>query len=1365
MKYIYPFQSLFLLLFICSLSASGQTAKYFTTENGLSNSLINKIYQDRNGFIWIATEWGLNKFDSNKFTVYNHLSGNHHSLTDNYARTIFEDSRGRIFVGLFNALMLFNAQTNTFSEIKVLNENQQVIHPNVTSLVELNDGSLLVGTSGDGIFIIPKGDVLARYFPVLSKKLSSNVITTFFKDRKNNIWIAAEMGGLYVYHPNSGKPELITGNNNFLGDNVTSLCEDKAGTIFIGTYNRGLFVYSHTDGQMKAVSGSGRLLITSLLDNYLDEILIGTDGQGVKVYDKKNNSVRDCMLNTFPYEISRAKVHSIIEDRDHNLWLGLFQKGIVFVPSQTNHFKYWGLKQNTNNPIGVGCVLSVSKLHNGNTIVAVDNEGIYIVDKKGKQLAHYTHSGIPSSVSNINLATFEDREHTLWLGSYTSGLCRLNVQTGECTYIPALQNKKVFYITEDKDGCLLVATYGAGFYRINNKTGEIRQFASSQKKDAAIHSNELPNNWINVLLSDRDGFIWIGHLKGLSCYDLKKKTYLNFGNVNNLLPHTVVISLMEARDGAIWVGTTDGLIHFNKKTGKIEKYTTKDNLANHVICGLQQDNHGEIWISTYHGISRFSPTTKSFMNFYVNDGIQGFEFTRGASYKDSEGNIYFGGTNGLTYFNPSEIALQKRNLQLLLTRFQITNKESNYTGELFHKNGTKKNRFVLDGENNSFSMEFSSMDYANSERIVYMYKLEGWDKTWMSTSPGVCELNFTNIPSGSYVLKIKAVDNEISSEEQSYVIDIRPPWWASWWAYLIYLLIAGVAILVIYRYNVVKSQYKKEKEEQERFKVANEARLRYFVNISHEIRTPMSLIISPLERLMQKTSDPEIQRSYQIIYRNAQRILKLISQLMDVRKLEKGQMHIKCRKTDIVDFVQDVMYTFSPMAKKKNIAFRFHSKEKPLYVWIDVNNFDKVLMNLFSNAFKFTPENGQIDVELSLGEGSENSPLREYFQITVCDTGIGIGEEHIGKIFERFYQVDASSYSSTGTGVGLHLARELVSLMSGVIYAEPRRDVCGSRFVIRMPLGCKHLKANEIEESEISGMEHASEVWSLPFHPAQSDPVENEKKSATHLRAKTNYKVLIVEDDEEIRKYLLSELSPFYKMVESSDGKDGYEAILAKHPDLVVSDIMMPGMDGISLCRKVKQNPNINHIPVILLTAKSSPEDRSRGLEIGADAYLAKPFHVDELISQINNLIHNRELLKVKFSGIREQNERTPDVRLKSSDEVFLEKVMNQIYENLSNPELNGEMLAGFVGISRVHLHRKLKELINTSSRDLIRTERLKQAGVLLRSKKLTVSEVAYASGFSNLSHFSIVFKEFYGLAPSDYMLEKPEDDRVGNKT
>ena len=602
---------------------------------------------------------------------------------------------------------------------------------------------------------------------------------------------------------------------------------------------------------------------------------------------------------------------------------------------------------------------------------------------------------------------------------------------------------------------------------------------------------------------------------------------------------------------------------------------------------------------------------------------------------------------------------------------------------------------------------------------------------------------------------MRALSHGNLSEIRTVKILITPPWYEMWWAYCIYAFLFGLLVLGIVNYILSRMRHRREIMKREHAEQLNEAKLQFFINISHEIRTPMTLIINPLEKLLAEKKGGEVQKTYLMIYRNAQRILRLINQLMDIRKLDKGQMFMKFRETDMVGFIDDVMLTFDYMARKKKIRFSFEHVMPQLKVWVDMNNFDKILMNIFSNAFKYTPEQGEITVTLSTGRDStRRDPLKEYFEITVTDNGIGLDREKIERIFERFYQIDNDvTKSNFGTGIGLHLSRSLVELHHGIILAENREDAPGSRFIIRIPLGSAHLRTDELEDVEAIITPHTVLVKPEKTDLEGAFEEEEDEESKKAGKSKNRMRILIVEDEEEILSYLKEELEGDYRIMTRKNGREAYDTILADTPDLVISDIMMPEMDGLSLCRKIKQNTNVNHVPVILLTAKSKPEDTMEGMATGADAYMVKPFNTELLKSTIANLIANRRLLKSKFSGAQQQEDKVQKLSMKSADEILMSKIMKVINENLSNPDLNVEMLAANVGLSRVHVHRKLKELTNLSARDFIKNIRLQQAAALLKEKKLTVSEVAYATGYTNLSHFSSSFKEVHGMSPKEYML------------
>ena len=955
---------------------------------------------------------------------------------------------------------------------------------------------------------------------------------------------------------------------------------------------------------------------------------------------------------------------------------------------------------------------------------------------------------------------YEDTNGDFWLGTYTRGLAKLNRRTGECEYPLPVDNEKIFSITEDRHKNLYIATFGSGFYQYNLVTKELKHYESSKDETGDLTRNELANDWVNYIFCDSEGMIWLGHYKGISCFNPVNESFINYRKVNTLVEDRVGYVVQEDHAGNIWAGTTDGLYCFNKKTDELTCFTVADGLPNNVICGICEDEEHNMWFSTYMGICKYDAKTGRYINYYAGDGLQGNEFTHGAFYKDEAGKVYFGGINGITYFQPSSIESVLKDTKVWITDFSIFNqpvRKNTRSGRhtVIYTSVPDANMFQLAHYDNTFSIVFSTLQYNNPEQISYQYKIEELSNQWLSTEPGVNRVTYNNLLPGKYTFHVRALSHGNLSEIRTVKILITPPWYEMWWAYCIYAFLFGLLVLGIVNYILSRMRHRREIMKREHAEQLNEAKLQFFINISHEIRTPMTLIINPLEKLLAEKKGGEVQKTYLMIYRNAQRILRLINQLMDIRKLDKGQMFMKFRETDMVGFIDDVMLTFDYMARKKKIHFSFEHVMPQLKVWVDMNNFDKILMNIFSNAFKYTPEQGEITVILSTGRDStRRDPLKEYFEITVTDNGIGLDREKIERIFERFYQIDNDvTKSNFGTGIGLHLSRSLVELHHGIILAENREDAPGSRFIIRIPLGSAHLRTDELEDVEAVITPHTVLVKPEKTDLEEAFEEEEDEESKKAGKSKNRMRILIVEDEEEILSYLKEELEGDYRIMTRKNGREAYDTILADTPDLVISDIMMPEMDGLSLCRKIKQNTNVNHVPVILLTAKSKPEDTMEGMATGADAYMVKPFNTELLKSTIANLIANRKLLKSKFSGAQQQEDKVQKLSMKSADEILMSKIMKVINENLSNPDLNVEMLAANVGLSRVHVHRKLKELTNLSARDFIKNIRLQQAAALLKEKKLTVSEVAYATGYTNLSHFSSSFKEVHGMSPKEYML------------
>lgn len=1349
-------KKLFTILFILLTSYQyliAQTSVFYTTGNHISSSLINCIYQDQKGYIWVATEYGLNIFDGNQFSTLRHNDKDPNSLCNNHVRTVFEDSRHNIWIGTMTGLMKYHRESNTFTKIN-LYKKSETINPHVSQIIERKNGEIWISTSNEGIFHIDSQKDSGQY-SATTYQLGLTHISSMLEDDDEQLWLGSESNGIAIFNPESQHVTFIQA-PELSGNNISTLTKDNHGNIYIGTFTKGLNIYQASTKKIIPCTyeAENELQITSLLFTQ-GKLLIGTDGEGMKVYSPETEEITNWKApDEMERDLKEAKIHTILQDKDKNLWLGLFQKGVAFIPEQLNIFQYYGSKIADKSPIGTGCVMSILETEDQHLFIGVDNKGLYELDAAFNQIKHYQPN---KHTANTILSLYEDSDHNLWIGSYAQGISKFNRKDGTWENLPSLANATVYNIIEDNRRNLYISTYGSGMYVYNLDKKELVNF--QHKKQSAATS--LPDNWINTFYRDKDGMIWVGMFTGVSCFNPTTQEFIHPKGSNYLMESDIVHCILEGDNQQMWIGTADGLYSYNKSNGETKRYTQKDGLGNNAIAGLCKDKEGNIWISTFNGISKYNPHSDTFINFYAGDGLQGNEFTRGAFFHTQSGNIIFGGINGITSFVPEQIIDSPIKLDLVITNFLLSgepiNNQTLSGGKPIITDAVDEAKtFRLSHNDNTFRITFSTLRFEDTRQTYYKYRIKELHKSWQTTPTGHYDIGYNNLPPGKYTLEVCAINRNNQSDIHTYHIIITPPWYASWWAKLLYTILAGILCWTIINYIRIRFQRKRELIEIQHAQDINEAKLQFFINISHEIRTPMTLIITPLEKLLRNCKEPELHNTYLMIYRNGQRILQLINQLMDIRKIEKGQMKLHFHDTNLVMFINNLISNFQIVAQQKQITLSFSPEEDEINAWIDPDNFDKVMNNLLANALKFTPDGGQITISLRKGENAAcTSPLRKYVEIQVKDTGIGLDEKQKEHIFERFYQItNSTTHNLGGTGVGLHLTRSLVLLHHGNITADNNTDGRGCTFTIQIPSGCDHLTTEEMNQPEPNSIIIPAIE---PIDPMGTSCIEAEilqemKKEAGKKRVKTNLNILIVDDEKEIQQLLQEELSNEYRIATCNNGKEAYEYILSHNVDLIISDVMMDEMDGFTLCKKVKQNTNVNHIPIILVTAKEGIENQVEGLDLGADAYLTKPFHIEVLKSNINNLLKNRRLLKNKFSGSQEQTDKIQQISIKSADEALMNKIMEIINKNLSEPNLSVEMLAQEVGLSRVHLHRKLKELTSLSTRDFIRNIRMQQAAQLLKEKKLSISEVAYAVGYNNLSHFSSSFKEMYGISPKDYM-------------
>ncbi len=1337
-----------LLLLLVTLSTHAQMGKLFDADKQMSSSFTTQIFLDRDGFIWVATRNGLNRYDGYQFHILKKETRRDLGMASNYVNCMIQDRNGLFYIGMYGALQTYDGQR--FHDVTTYDLSGQSMPSYVTCFLQRRNGDILVGTSAHGVLRMTPEKPRSRKVTVKEREarqlggLLSDVKTVhrMMEDRNGHLWLVTESQGLLCYDGKKikryfqGEDELAM---------VRGVCEDGEGRIYVATANAGMF---RLDGDVPVhIDGTGSKHISTLYVSHAGRILIGYDGLGLAIYDSRTGQVTDNPYYSRDVDLSTAKVYSICEDRNGNTWLGLLQKGIYMHPAKTTGFHYMGYKLGARNVIGSACVTSVLMSSDTYNWIGTDKDGLYCLDSKGQVVKHFKQN-FPATV----LSMAEDHEGRIWIGSYKEGCGWIDPQTQ--TYhphrLPQGPAVSVFCVRTDRRGRLWLATMGYGLLRLDPATGEVKAYTQQGDAGNDRKVNSLTNNYLSAVEPSPDGRrIYVATTMGVCALDLETDSWLSTFGGKNCLKYGTAARIAREFGGKLYVGTNDGLLCYDLKTRKTHMYAIESGLADNGISSIEQDHKGNLWISTDHGLCRLDPKTNQTSNYFVDNGLQSNEFSDGASFTAPNGQMLFGGLGGITWFKPEDIKERDWRAEVKLTGFWVNGEPvtpATMSG-LWHVVDTTviaADRFVLASSDNSFALQLSTLTYDNPEHIVYRYRINR--EEWVRMQPGVNEITFSHMQPGNYDFCVVAEQNGIDTPERCFRVVIHAPWYRTPLAYLAYLLAIAAVLWRYLRIRRRKEQDRLRLQEHIHAEEMADAKLKFFMNISHEIRTPMTLIVTPLLSLIKQDDDPHRRSIYETIRRNAERILGLINQMMDLRKIDKGQMQMHMCETELISFIGDIHMLFDQQAKAKNIRFTYEHDTQMLPVWIDRQNFDKVIVNLLSNAFKFTPTGGQIAMSVT-------HDARQV-RIAIKDTGEGIPEDKLDRIFERFYQTPTMANDrKTGTGIGLDLTRSLVELHHGIIVAHNNKGGAGCEFVVTIPLGNEHLKPEEMLTDK-QNVSHATSLMDDTLLVDHRDVAGELPKVGRRQR------IVIVEDDSEIRDYLSAELSADYDVSTADNGRTGLAEVLKLVPDLVISDIMMPEMDGNELCSKIKGNPATNHIPVILLTAKSRDEDQLEGLEMGADAYVMKPFNLDILRRTIVNLIHTHQMLRLKYGRNDQLEEQVDEVKMKSPDDQLLERVMKVINKNISNSDLSVDGIAEEVGISRVHLHRKMKELTGQTPHDFIRNIRLKQAANLLSSQNMNITEVMYACGFNNAASFSTIFKKFYGMSPREFMNATPHSDR-----
>ena len=1264
------------------------------TSNDMSSSLIRCIIQDKYGFIWVGTNYGLNRFDGYKFSTYLCNPADTTTIQDNDIVKLYPYSKEFLFVATNRGLYKYSYLTNSFQHIVLEKKDEKI---RVSSLIEDGKHNLLIGTAGYGAYRL---DMTTGKVTRLSRK-SANSVDDFFAmlffDDEGYLWQANHTKVLRKYKYDGKSIKLVS---VYEPKGLFSVCKlyaaDKKGFFVahvggIMRYDYASHRFSRYDFDFSAHQGAGYISAVTL-DKY-GNLWLGTSGDGTFKIPHGSRKAYRVELNNQSFIFDNAHISDLLIDRDGNQWYGCYMKGLFLSNNDKNVFHPVSLDE-----LGAGMetISSVVGVADGLMLFVVKNHGLYLLDEKtGNTKLLQSPAGPIKVYSDFRKNVYVYGRDGIYEYDWKHQTYRL--------LLPA-NGLSLDYMQVDAAGNIYFTSQGNGLYVWNRKSGKMTQYLMDDKRP----HKTICNNWISEIRLDSRGWLWCATANGVSCMDTKTG-YFDIILSRPLLEGKSCYSTLELSDGKIAIATEMGLYLYDRKKQQTTPWPHSESISGLRIYSLKKDVKGNLWMSTAQGIWCYDSKAKSFFSFEKGNGLLTKEYLAGVVGSTSDGVICYGNSEGLTYFQPSEVKdYNEKTSAIYLSGVLLDGKMAPFIGD----------NLSVPSDFKSIVLSFSQLDYQSVGNIVFQYRINGGK--WISNAAGDNSFNFTGLSYGHYRIEVRTYCNgKYSTYKKVINLDVLAPWFLTVWAKLLYLfLILGLTAAAIIVY------LRKKKRDLE------EAKMQFLINATHDIRSPLTLIMEPLKKLKERLGNAEeYQADIDTIDRNAQRLLTLVNQILDKRRLDKHQMNLSCRETNLVEFSQGLVSLFTYNANLRGINIRLEMPETPVNAWIDRNKLDKAIANLLSNAFKYTPNGGEIIFRI---EKQDKKVL-----LYVIDSGKGLGKNDDAKtLFERFYQgKNSADMHLGGSGIGLNLCRSIVRLHGGDVTARNREDgTSGACFIIELPLGKEHLKDSQIN----------------------SDYVVNGKKQQRGA-ASRNSKILLVDDDIEICRYLKSELSDWYRFVICNNGKEALKQLLSGDFDLVVSDVVMPEMDGITLLRNIKGNANISHVPVIMLTSKSEISDRLEGIKLGADAYLAKPFSLEELHLTIDNLIDNVRRLKGKFSGALKQDDKVEKIEVKGYDEELMERIMKVVNENLSDSDFNVEKMCDEVGVSRTQLHRKLKEMTGVPTSEFLRNIRLNEAARLIREHKINITQVSYMVGFANNSHFSTAFKKYFGMSPTEYAAKYTE--------
>ena len=1386
----------FVLLLLCYVtSAFGQKQiafQHISTKDGLSQSDVNTIYQDKFGFMWFGTHDGLNKYDGYEFTVYNLDNNRPDSISSNLIFDIVADDEGNLWIGTTGSgVNFFNVTTGKFTQyIHDKNNPKSLSSNHITKVFLDSKNRLWVGTRNglDRLDLNSQSEEIE--FEHFNSEIASSIskysglsVSTIHEDHKGGLLVGGKNGLYKLKKDDRGRDffDNITEDIGLPKTTIKHITQDANDRLFIAT-SRGLYCQTNTDKQPFKQFRQGAF--NNILLDQDNHIWAGSD-IGLSYFENFTDDRVPTFLKRFEYDskdptsLSKNIVKSLFMDNTGIIWIGTNGGGINTFDPKRKQFQH---VRNTSDPqsLSYDKIRSMFEDSNGTLWIGTEGGGLNMLEQEHDKGSynHFKHFGSISKIFAID-ETLIGGKKTLLIGSEGfPGLFFLDLtKPGDLSKNKLYKTDLkygVFSLLADSNENIWVGTYNSGVHRWI-KTDTVGHFRKQNFGYYPGKSNAISSDIIRNILEDRNGNIWFATGDGLCMLTEKErykkrpkfKVYKHKSEQANSISHNYILSLFESSTGDLWIGTFGGGLNklipgTDEQPPTFKHYTTKDGLPNNVIKGILEDSKQNLWLSTNKGLSRFDTEKETFINYNSSDGLQNNEFQELACVKRADGEMLFGGINGFNAFYPEEIKENKYPAKTVITDLLISNKSveigEKVNGQvILNKNISKSQEIELSYGNNNFSFEFAALHYAAPLKNKFAYKLKGFDKDWTETSAKKRYATYTNLKPGDYIFKVKASNNDgIWNPTPTLLkIHIIPPWWLTNTAYIVYGLMVLGLLWLFWRYTFIRTSKKHQLElesvERERSAELHRMKLEFFTNISHEFRTPLTLIKGPLEYVQNNLvslDQKSLKEQLGLMQKNTNYLMRLVTQLLDFRKITQGKMRLVMRHSDIVAFLQEVAEPFQFLAHKQSIDFELETTSKTLITWFDHEALEKIMNNLLSNAFKFTEAGQKIKIKITEDEVAE----RKEIVIQVKDSGIGIPKSKISKIFERFNSVKNGEKNDKinpeGIGIGLSFTKNLVELHQGTIevYSKPDK---GTKFIVRLPKDKEaYTNIEEISCKDVSDNDflvRSSETES--FAIGLNDDLIDEGISKTRSKLPV---LLVVDDNPDIRTFISKVLGKLYTVYQAENGKKGLEIAKKIMPNIVICDIVMPIMDGIEFSRTMKSQPETSHIPIIILTAKSSQESELESLELGVDEYLRKPFDFELLKLKLSNIIKRREHLRKRFN--RKITVQPSEVVVTSMDEIFLSQAIEIVEKHMMNTDFNVEMLVKEMGLSRSTLYLKFKEITGLSSSEFIRNVRLKRAVQLFDQSNFSVKEIMYKTGFSTASYFSKCFKKQFGVVPSEYV-------------